>query len=134
LEWSLTPEVGAVMVNLGGNDMLRGIDPSVARGNLEVILLKVQARKLPVLLVSLKSPGNYGAEYKTAFDAIYGDLAQKYGAVLADDYFAPLMLSPGVLDPMMMQADGIHPNADGVAKIVPVLGAKVLEVLARMAK
>jgi acyl-CoA thioesterase-1 len=134
LEWSLTPEVGAVMVNLGGNDMLRGIDPAVARANLEAILQKIQARKLPVLLVSLRSPGNYGADYKTAFDAIYGDLARDYGALLADDYFAPLVLSPGVLDPNLMQADGIHPNAAGVAKVVPVLGPKVQELLARVAK
>ncbi len=134
VDWSLTPEVGAVLVNLGGNDMLRGIDPSVARANLELILQKLQARKLPILLVSLRSPGNYGSDYKTAFDAIYGELAQDYGAVLFDDYFAPLMLSPGVLDPTLMQADGIHPNAAGVTKVVSAMAPKVQELLAQVAR
>jgi acyl-CoA thioesterase I len=132
-DWSLTPEVDAVIVNLGGNDMLRGIDPAESRANLDAILAKVQARGLPVLLVSLRAPGNYGTEFKTAFDAIYPDLAAKYDAVLADNYFFPVIdQSTKLLDPALMQADGIHPNAKGVTVILEALGPKVQELLAKL--
>lgn len=123
--WSLTPEVGAMIVALGGNDLLRGIDPAVSRGNLESILQVAQAKGVEVLLVGLKAPGNYGADYKTSFDAIYRDLSEAYDAILAPDFFAGL----GGGDPAALQewfqADGIHPNAKGVARIVDGLGPQV---------
>ena len=132
-DWSLTPDVQAVIVNLGGNDMLRGIDPATSRANLDAILAKVQAKGVPVLLVSLRAPGNYGADFKASFDAMYPDLAAKYGAVLADNYFLPVIdQQTRLLDPAYMQADGIHPNAKGVAKILETLGPKVQEMLARV--
>ncbi|GLS87497.1 arylesterase [Cypionkella aquatica] len=132
-DWSLTPDVDAVIVNLGGNDMLRGIDPSTSRANLDAILAKVKAKGLPVLLVSLRAPGNYGADFKSNFDAMYPDLAAEYGAVLADNYFFPVInQSTRLLDPAYMQADGIHPNAKGVAKILDALGPKVQELLAKL--
>ncbi|WP_299477036.1 arylesterase [Cypionkella sp.] len=132
-DWSLTPEVDAVIVNLGGNDMLRGIDPATSRANLDAILAKVQARGLPVLLVSLRAPGNYGEAFKTNFDAMYPDLATKYGALLAENYFLPVInQQTRLLDPEYMQADGIHPNAKGVAKILEAVGPKVQELLARV--
>jgi acyl-CoA thioesterase-1 len=135
MDWSMTPEVAAVIVNLGGNDMLRGIDPAEARGNLDAILAKAKARNLPVLLVSLRAPGNYGADYKTAFDAMYGDLATKYGTLLADNYFLPIIdQNTKLLDPALMQADGIHPNAAGVTKILAKIGPKVRELLAKVAQ
>jgi acyl-CoA thioesterase-1 len=125
VEWSLTPEVDAMIVALGGNDLLRGIDPAVSRGNLEAILQVAQAKGVEVLLVGLKAPGNYGADYKTSFDAIYPDLSEAYGAILAPDFFAGL----GGGDPAALQewfqADGIHPNAKGVARIVDGLGPQV---------
>lgn len=134
-DWSLTPEVAAMIVNLGGNDMLRGIDPAVARANLDGILAKAKARNLPVLLVALQAPGNYGADYKTAFDAMYPALADQYAAVLSPPYFAAVTdPATGLLDPALMQADGIHPNADGVKKAVAALGPKVLELLAQVQK
>ncbi|WP_052115223.1 arylesterase [Roseovarius mucosus] len=129
VEWSLTPEVDAMIVTLGGNDLLRGIDPAVSRGNLEVILQVAQAKGVEVLLVGLTAPGNYGPEYKTAFDAIYPELSEAYGALLAPDFFAGL----GGGDPAALQrwfqADGIHPNADGVARIVEGLGPSVLALI-----
>ncbi|MFC3181360.1 arylesterase [Cypionkella sinensis] len=132
-DWSLTPDVQAVIVNLGGNDMLRGIDPATSRANLDAILAKVQAKGVPVLLVSLRAPGNYGADFKASFDAMYPELAAKYGAVLADNYFLPVInQQTRLLDPAYMQADGIHPNAKGVAKILETLGPKVQEMLARV--
>jgi acyl-CoA thioesterase-1 len=125
VDWSLTPEVDAMIVALGGNDLLRGIDPAVSRGNLEAILQVAQAKGVEVLLVGLKAPGNYGADYKTSFDAIYPDLSEAYGAILAPDFFAGL----GGGDPAALQewfqADGIHPNAKGVARIVDGLGPQV---------
>lgn len=134
-DWSLTPEVAAMIVNLGGNDMLRGIDPAVARANLDGILAKAKARNLPVLLVTLQAPGNYGADYKTAFDAMYPALADHYAAVLSPPYFAAVTdPATGLLDPALMQADGIHPNANGVKKAVAALGPKVLVLLAQVQK
>lgn len=132
-DWSMTPDVQAVIVNLGGNDMLRGIAPTEARANLDAILAKITARGLPVALVSLRAPGNYGAAYKTEFDAIYGDLATQYGAVLIDNYFAPIAdMSGTALDATMMQSDGIHPNAAGVIKIVDRIGPIVQGLLAQV--
>ena len=75
LDWTLTPDVDAVIVTLGGNDMLRGIDPATSRANLETILQGITARGLPFLLVSMQAPGNYGPDYKAEFDAIYPELA-----------------------------------------------------------
>ncbi len=91
LDWALTPEADAVIVTLGGNDMLRGLPPSEARANLDGILAKAQARGLPVLLVGMQAPGNWGPEYKTEFDAIYPELAAAYPVLLADSFFGPLL-------------------------------------------
>lgn len=125
VEWSLTPEVDAMIVALGGNDLLRGIDPAVSRRNIEDILRVAEAKGVEVLLVGLSAPGNYGADYKTAFDSIYPDLSKSYGTLLAPDFFAGL----GGGDPSALQewfqADGIHPNAEGVARIVEGLGPQV---------
>jgi acyl-CoA thioesterase-1 len=135
LDWALGPEVDALIVTLGGNDMLRGLPPEEARGNLEAILVKAQARGLPVLLVGMTAPGNYGPDYKAAFDAMYPELAAAHGAVLMPDFFDGFRAAGADLaDPASyaawMQADGIHPNADGVGLIVQALGPKVQELLA----
>jgi len=130
LAWSLTPEVDAMIVNLGGNDLLRGIDPANSRANLEAILTEAQARNLPVLLVGLRAPGNYGADFKADFDAIYPDLAAKYGVETETNFFLPLIdQTTRRFAADTMQADGIHPNAKGVALIVAGLGDEVLALL-----
>jgi len=132
LDWSLTPDVDALMVTLGGNDMLRGLPPEEARGNLAAILAGARAKGVPVLLVGMQAPGNYGAEYKTAFDAIYPELAAEYGATLYPFFFQGLAAGksdPAALQPFM-QADAIHPNAEGVARIVADLGPAVQAFLA----
>ena len=135
IDWTLTPDVDALIVNLGGNDMLRGIDPGVSKRNLDAILTAADTKNLPVLLVSLRAPGNYGAEFKAAFDAMYGDLAAKHQDLLAENFFIPLIdQSSRLLDPALMQADGIHPNAAGVATAIETLGPKVRELLAQVAK
>lgn len=132
LDWSLTPETDALMVTLGGNDMLRGLPPEEARANLSAILEGAKAKGLPVFLVGMEAPGNYGAEYKAAFDAIYADLAAEFGATLYPFFFQAMTegnSDPAAMRPFMLE-DGIHPNAEGVAKIVADLGPALQAFLA----
>lgn len=131
IDWTLTPDVDAMIVELGGNDLLRGIDPALSRANLEAILQRARDLDVPVMLVGLQAPGNYGADFKREFDAMYPDLAASYDAVYAEDFFAGLAQGNGSRTDYF-QADGIHPNAKGVALIVDGLGPKVLELLARV--
>lgn len=128
--WTLSPEVDALIVALGGNDLLRGIAPEVARANLDGILACAGTQGLPVLLIGLPAPGNYGPEYKAAFDAIYPELAAAHGALWLPNFGAGLGEDAGARAPLM-QADGIHPNADGVARIVANVGPTVLELISR---
>ena len=135
--WALGPDADALIVTLGGNDLLRGLDPAGSRANLDGILKEAAARKLPVLMVSMKAPGNFGPEYKAAFDGMYGALAESYGALLADDFFGGLRAAGAdPADPAsmakFMQADGLHPNPEGVKLIVEGLGPKVEELLAKV--
>jgi acyl-CoA thioesterase I len=135
--WALGPEADALIVTLGGNDLLRGLDPAGSKANLDGILKEAAARKLPVLLVSMKAPGNFGPEYKAAFDGMYGELAAQYDALLADDFFGGLRAAGAdPADPAsmakFMQADGLHPNPEGVKLIVEGLGQKVEELLAKV--
>ncbi|WP_108838133.1 arylesterase [Tateyamaria sp. Alg231-49] len=135
VDWTLTPDVDALIVTLGGNDLLRGIDPEVSRANLDGILNAASRAGVEVLLVGMQAPGNYGPEYKAAFDSMYPDLAEAYGTFYAESFFEGLGgagTDPATLGDFM-QADGIHPNASGVARIVEGLGPFVLD-LARKAE
>lgn len=127
-DWSLVPETSALIVNLGGNDLLRGLDPATSRANLDAILDKADARDIPVLLLGLRAPGNYGASFQQAFDAMYSDLAAEHGALFVPDYLGPVT-SGERLDPRYIQNDGIHPNADGVKLLVEAVGPAVLELI-----
>jgi len=134
LDWLLTPGTKAVIVALGGNDLLRGLPPSEARSNLDAILANLQAKDIPALLAGLPAPGNYGADYQREFDAIYPDLAQEYGAVLVPNLLAPITetsLQERAKEDLM-QPDNIHPSPAGVKKVVAALGPKVLELLAKV--
>lgn len=132
IDWTLGGDVDALIVNLGGNDMLRGIDPAAARRNLDAILARGARDGIALMLIGLPAPGNYGADYKAEFDAIYPDLAKKYGAVYVPNFLAPLLNKDARIDPNLMQADGIHPNAKGVTAIVQAIGPAVVELLARI--
>lgn len=132
LDWTLTPDVNAMIVTLGGNDMLRGIDPAEVRRNLDAILSKAKARNLPVLLIGLTTLGNFGPDYKAQFDAIYPDLAAQYDTLLVPDFFAALADEDPQTVGSDMQPDGIHPNAAGVAKIVETLGPHVQALIAQI--
>ncbi|HEY9038608.1 MAG TPA: arylesterase [Roseovarius sp.] len=130
IDWALGDAPDAMIVELGGNDLLRGVDPAGTRANLERILSKAAEEDIEVLLVGLIAKDNYGPEYREAFNAIYPDLAEKYGTVLMRDFFAAL---PEAMDQQLpyIQADGTHPNAKGVALIVQDIGPKVQELIAR---
>jgi acyl-CoA thioesterase I len=135
VDWTLTDEVDAMIVSLGGNDLLRGIDPAETRANIDAILDAAASRQVETLIVGMSAPGNYGPEHKAKFDALYPALAEEHGAVLAPG-FHDILLSKGrqtALD-RYMQPDGLHPNADGVAVIVEALGPDVLELIGRAAE
>jgi len=129
--WSLTDDVNAVIVELGGNDMLRGLPPEEARKNLGAILAQTRARDLPVLLVGLPVPGNFGARYQQDFAAIYPALAAAYGVMLYANFMEALHVEADRQIALrdLMQADGVHPNAAGVAKIVAAMGPSVQALL-----
>lgn len=129
--WTLTPDVDAMIVTLGGNDLLRGIDPANSRANIDGILQAAKAAGVEVLLIGMQAPGNYGPEYKASFDTIYPELAQAYGALYLESFFEGLGgagTDPATLG-AYMQSDGIHPNPEGVARIVEGIGPKVLELI-----
>jgi acyl-CoA thioesterase I len=134
LDWTLSDGPDAMIVALGGNDLLRGIDPAVSRANLAAILERLAAEGVPALLVGLPAPGNYGPEFTAAFDAMYPELAAEHGAGLVADMLAPIsekhLTGQAFMD--LMQADGIHPNAAGVALVVEALGPAVEDLIARV--
>ncbi len=131
--WTLTPEVAGLIVALGGNDLLRGIDPAVSRKNLDGILAAAGAAGIPVLLVGLPAPGNYGPEFKAAFEAMYPELAAAHGALWHPDFLAGLRaaVEAGANPVALMQPDGLHPSAEGVRRIVEDLGPAVLDLVER---
>jgi acyl-CoA thioesterase I len=113
LEWSVPEEANIVIVELGANDALRGIDPALTKKALSEILAKLSARGQTVLLAGMLAPRNLGNGYAKAFDAIYPALATEYGVTLY-----PFFLAGVATDPSLNQDDGMHPNKAGVARIV----------------
>lgn len=128
IAWTLTDDVDALIVALGGNDLLRGIDPAVSRANLDGILKAASERDLPVLLIGMDAPANYGAAFETAFDAMYPDLADIHDALYHPNFLQALATQEDRVATLRdyMQRDGIHPNARGVALIVKDVGPQVL--------
>lgn len=114
-----------VMVNLGGNDMLRGIDPAETRANLTAICAELQRRGIPILLTGMIAAPNMGRDYAARFDPIYADLAKRYDAVLY-----PFFLDRVVTNRALMLPDGIHPNPQGIDAIV----ARVTPLVSRALK
>jgi len=113
LEWALADKPHLVLVELGGNDALRGLPPAETYANLESILTRLKKDGVAIVLAGMRAPRNLGEDYTTAFDAIYPRLARKYALP-----FYPFFLEGVALDPALNQADGIHPNAAGVREIV----------------
>jgi len=132
--WTLTPDVDALIVTLGGNDLLRGLPPEVSRANLEGIVTVAREADVPVLLIGMQAPGNYGPDYKAAFDRMYPDIAQAYDTLYLESFFTGLgdvQEDPAAMR-AFMQGDGIHPNAAGVDRIVEGIGPSVQDLIAQI--
>jgi acyl-CoA thioesterase-1 len=127
LDWSVPEGTDAVILELGANDMLRGLDPAAARSALAEIVRRLKARRIEVLLCGMRSAPNLGPDYGRAFDAIYPELAAANDLILY-----PFFLDGVMGDRAMMQADGLHPTAEGVAKIVTGILPKVEALIARV--
>ncbi|XHC43562.1 arylesterase [Ahrensia marina] len=128
LDWSMDPATDAVIVELGANDALRGIDPSVTRASLDGIMSNLSDRGLPVLLAGMIAPPNMGEAYGEAFNPIYADLAETYDSVLY-----PFFLDGVASVPELNLSDGIHPTAEGIALIVERIMPYVEDLLSRVA-
>jgi acyl-CoA thioesterase-1 len=113
LDWSVPEGTDAVILELGANDALRGIDPKVTRAALADILTRLKARKIAVLLCGMLAPPNYGADYSARFNAIYADLAKAFQVPLY-----PFFLEGVATEAKLNQADGLHPTAEGIDTIV----------------
>jgi acyl-CoA thioesterase I len=129
LDWSVPQGTDAVIVELGANDMLRGLPPDVTRSALDAILSRLTARHIEVLLCGMRAAPNLGAEYGQAFERIYPELAAKYGVLLY-----PFFLDGVAANLSMIQHDGLHPNAAGVDVIVARILPSVEELIARARK
>ena len=131
LDWTLADRPDAMIVALGGNDLLRGIDPAASRANLDAILTRLGAEGVPAMLVGLPAPGNYGPEFQQDFQAMYPELAAAHGAALYPDLLAPIAekYATGQSYSDLMQDDHLHPSAAGVTAIVEAMGPTVAEWL-----
>ena len=128
LDWALSEEVDAVIVEFGANDALRGLPVPQAEQALDQLLGNLAERKLPVLLSGMRAPPNLGPEYQAAFDGMYPRLAEKHGVLLY-----PFFLDGVAADPKLNQADGMHPNPAGVDVIVARILPSVEQLLAQAA-
>jgi len=124
LDWALADKPDFVILELGANDALRGIDPSTVRDNLDKMIGKIQASGAKVLLVGMLAPPNWGKEYKRAFDAVFPELAQAHRLPLY-----PFFLEGVAMKPELNQPDGIHPNERGVAVLVDRIAPMVARLL-----
>jgi acyl-CoA thioesterase I len=113
LDWSVADGTEAVIVELGANDALRGMDPTITRAALTEIVTRLKARGIAVMLCGMLAPPNFGSDYAAKFNAIYPDLAKQFGVTLY-----PFYLDGVAADAKLNQADGIHPTAAGVDIIV----------------
>ena len=127
LDWALSEEVDAVIVELGANDALRGLPPSQAEQALDRLLARLAEKRLPVLLAGMRAPPNLGPEYQAAFDGMYQRLAEKHGTLLY-----PFFLDGVAADTKLNQADGMHPNPAGVDVIVTRILPSVEDLLKRV--
>ena len=127
LDWALTDDVKGVILELGANDALRGLDPAQADQALREIMDKLKAKHLPVLILGMKAPPNLGPDYVAKFDAIYPKLSADYGALLY-----PFYLDGVAAHPDLNQPDGIHPNEKGLGVIIPKLLPDVEALLSKL--
>lgn len=129
LGWSVPEGTDAVILELGANDMLRGIDPNITKAALDNILSRLAGRHISILLAGMKAARNLGADYARAFNAIYPALASTHRVV-----FYPFFLAGVATDPALNQVDGMHPNPAGVNVIVKRMLPSVEKLIARVRK
>lgn len=127
LDWSVPDGTEAVILALGANDALRGIDPKVTTAALEKILAKLKERRIAILLCGMRAPPNMGAEFVNTYDRLFEDFAKKY-----DTLYYPFLLEGVAADSSLNLRDGIHPNAAGVDVIVRKLLPKTEDLIARV--
>ncbi len=126
IAWAIGDDADAVIVEFGANDALRGISPKVTRENMQKIVAKITAKRIPMLLTGMRSPTNWGENYSEDFDAIFPDLAKEHALI-----FYPFFLDGVIFDSKLNQQDGIHPNAKGVAAIVKAMLPQVEELIGK---
>ena len=124
LDWSLADKPQLVILELGANDMLRGIDPKLVRANLEAMIAKIQSSGAKVLLAGMQAQANWGKDYQQRFDRIYPELARAHGVALYRFF-----LDGVAMDPQLNQPDGLHPNARGVAVLVDRIAPYVAKLI-----
>ena len=126
LDWSIPDGTQLVILELGANDMLRGIGPDITEKNLDAMISRLKQRNIPVLLAGMRAAPNLGPDYQAAFDAIYPRLAEKYGVPLY-----PFFLDGVAADRTYLLEDGMHPNAAGIDRMVERLLPAVEKLLAK---
>ena len=128
LDWALASIPGGMpdllILEFGGNDMLRGIDPTVTRQNMDAILKALAEKGVPVLVMGMRAPPNMGPEFEQEFNAIFPELAEKYGAELY-----PFYLEGVAANPDLNLQDGIHPNEEGIIIMVNNAGPFILDLI-----
>ena len=123
VEWTLSePNIDLVILGLGANDMLRGIQPKETKNNLEKIIKNAQNKNIKIILAGMIAPTSYGLEYKNNFDQIYPDLSKQYNLPLI-----PFLLEGVALKPDLNLSDGIHPNEKGTIIISKTLNEMILK-------
>jgi acyl-CoA thioesterase-1 len=126
-DWAIGQDTDALIVELGANDMLRGLDPAAAEASLAQILARAKAAHIATLLAGMRAAPNLGVDYQARFDAIYPDLADRFGVALY-----PFFLVGVAADPKLNQKDGLHPTRQGVEKIVANILPAVEALLERV--
>ena len=126
IDWSVPDGTDLVLLELGANDMLRGIAPQITRDNLDAMLARLRDRNIPVLLIGMRAAPNLGAAYQQEFDGLYNVLASKFSVRLY-----PFFLDGVAADRAMLLDDGMHPNATGVDRMVQGVRPIVEQIIAR---
>jgi acyl-CoA thioesterase-1 len=129
LDWSVPDGTDGVILELGANDMLRGLDPTLTRRNIEAIVTRLKARNIPVLLAGMYASRNLGPDYVQKFDSLYPDIAKKHDLVLY-----PFFLDGVAGERSLNLPDGLHPTAKGIEMIVARILPTVESFLARIAQ
>ncbi len=124
LDWALTPSPDAAIVELGANDGLRGLDPKLTYANLDAILARLKERRIKVLLAGMLAPPNLGRDYGDEFNGVFPRLAERHSVALY-----PFFLEGVAAEPSLNQADGLHPNAEGVEVVVRRILPEVVKLL-----